>query len=125
MSGSTSASSTSDGCGASARPLPMLVVRVGNRCVRPAAFDLTKARVVAHGVDGSARRLELVDPRSEIVPLHVEAYSHGREKVRLAGAAGGVSRICVHVEGIAPDAPGAQAAPVCFETIAGLGWEVR
>ncbi len=130
LSDASAAASASDWSGmtaAPARPLPILLVRVGNRCPRPAAFDLSKARVVAHGIDGSSRRLVLIDPRAEIVPLHVDAYAQGREKVRLGDTitAAPVSKICVHVDAIAPDAPGTSAPPVCFEAFAGLGWEVR
>ncbi|MBI2392185.1 MAG: hypothetical protein HYV09_21535 [Deltaproteobacteria bacterium] len=103
----------------------LLVVRVGNRCVRPVAFDLRQASIVAHDAEGDSTPLKLVDPRDEIGLLHVDAAAQGVEKVRLSrgDAEGELRRVCVDVSRTVPDAQ-APAPPVCFQGSFALGWEV-
>jgi hypothetical protein len=94
---------------------PLLDAHVGNRCGHPEALDLAKLVIGARHRDGERGKLALWDPRREIVPLQIGGAERGREKIRLTGASSDVSQICLHVEGIAPDAPESRPAPICFE----------
>lgn len=97
----------------------LLVVRVGNRCLRPAAFDLRAATVVATTRDGRTTLVDLVDPRDEIVPLHVDTGANGMEKVRLkARESGELATLCVDLTRVVPS-PVASGA--CFVQT-GAGW---
>lgn len=98
----------------------LLVVRVGNLCMRPAPFDLSAATVVATTTDGHTTLVELVDPRDEIVPLHVDTGASGVEKVRLrARDRGELATLCVDLARAVPT-PTADAS-VCFVQT-GAGW---
>lgn len=101
---------------------PLLDAHVGNRCGHPEPLDLTKLVIVSRDRDGQRGNLALWDPRREIVPLQVGGAERGREKIRLTGASWDVSQICLHVEGIAPDAPESRPAPICFERGATGDW---
>lgn len=103
----------------------LLVVRVGNRCLRSVPFDLRQASIVAHDAEGDTAPLKLVDPRDEIALLHVDAAAQGVEKVRLSAGTweGELRRVCVDLSRAVPDAHAA-APPVCFQGSFGLGWEV-
>jgi hypothetical protein len=98
----------------------LLDLHVGNRCIHPEELDV--ARLAMRGVDaqGNARAVVLSDPRKEIARLHVGGAEKGRERLRLEGA-DGVERLCFDLEAIAPDAPAARPAPLCFERRAD-GW---
>lgn len=105
----------------------LLDVHIGNRCAHPEALDIR--RLTFRGVDraGATRSVTLYDPRSEIVRLQVGGAERGRERLKLEGA-NGLTRLCLDLEAIAPDAPEARPAALCFNerngwraTVAGLG----
>jgi len=100
----------------------LLVLRVGNRCLRPAAFDVRAASIVGVTVDGRTSPLELVDPRAELIPVHVDAGAQGIEKIRLrAREPGELRRLCIDLGHVAPEV-GVVDARVCFTNVA--GWQV-
>lgn len=102
----------------------LLVVRVGNLCMRPAPFDLSAATVVGTMTDGGTTVVELVDPRDELVPLHVDTGANGVEKVRLrvrdrARDRGELATLCIDLSRTVPSPPA--GASVCFVQT-GAGW---
>jgi hypothetical protein len=113
----------------------MLDFHVGNRCSYPEAIDLRKLvirgerTVPAHWaeIDPANRDhvgkidIALWDPRSEIRELSVGGSERGRERIRLDGAHS-AERICFNFERIAPDAPEARPAEMCFVR-KGYAWE--
>lgn len=102
----------------------LLVMRVGNRCMRPAPFDL--GSIVIKGVDevGTTHVLRLFDPNGEIAPLHVDPGVSGVEKVRVAGAGVPLREICFDVTRVLPRA-GQPIPPVCFHATGASAWQVR
>jgi len=100
----------------------LLVARVGNRCLRPAAFDLDSAALTGYDEEGNKHVLHLVDPRDEITLLHVDAGVTGVEKVRVAGSDRPLRMLCVDVTRALVGAP--PLAPVCFVAKGASAWEV-
>jgi hypothetical protein len=95
-----------------------LDVHVGNRCAHPEALDLSKLAI--RGVDGRGepQKIALRDPRREIAELHVGGSQRGKERFRLVSNSNFVPRrICLDVDRIAPDAPAARPAAICFEPV--------
>lgn len=90
----------------------LLTARFGNRCLRPAAFDLDSVVLTGHARDGSARTLRFVDPRDEIQPLHLDAGTSGVEKIRLSGGADDLQTICIDVSRVV--ATGTAIEPACL-----------
>jgi hypothetical protein len=101
-------------------PRPLLEMHVGNRCVHAERLDLARLAIRATGEDGAERTVSLVDPRQEIVPVHVGALERGHERIPLSGL-GDVTRICFDVAAVATDAPDARPLPICLERQAD-GW---
>ena len=101
----------------------LLEMHVGNRCVHAEPFDLEQ--LVIHATDGSGndRMVSLVDPRHEIVRLHIGARERGHERIRLSNLYE-VDHLCIEVAGVAPDAPEARPSPVCLDRHAD-GWGPR
>lgn len=89
-------------------------VHVGNRCGHPESLDLGKLAIQGVDTAGRPRLITLHDPRNEIIPLHVGAAEKGRERFRMENAHD-LTRLCFDLEAIAPDAPAARPAPLCFE----------
>lgn len=101
----------------------LLVLRVGNRCMRPVRFDLRAATLVGT-VDGQLTAATLVDPRDEIHAVHVEPGAQGLEKIRVA-APGRLEGLCVDLSRTALAEPGhAPNAQACF-TFGAAGWRPR
>lgn len=98
----------------------LLDVHIGNRCIHPEALDLAGLTVRGLGEGGGARAVMLSDPRSEITPMHVGGAEGGVERLRLEGAHG-LDLLCFDVGHIAPDAPQARPAALCFERTP-AGW---
>jgi hypothetical protein len=101
----------------------LLEMHVGNRCIHAEPFDL--AQLVMRGKDasGNERVVSLVDPRHEIVHLHVGALERGHERIRLS-ALDHLEQLCFELGSIAPDAPEARPLPLCLDR--GLdGWHAR
>ena len=101
----------------------LLELDVGNRCVHGEPFDM--GRVVIHATDaeGAERTVSFVDPRHEIVRLHVGAMERGHERIRLEGLYD-VARICFDLTAVATDAPDARPPPICLGRNL-EGWHAR
>jgi len=92
----------------------LLEMHVGNRCVHGEPFDLGRVVIRATDEEGGARAVSFVDPRQEIVRLHVGAMERGHERIRLDGLLD-VARICFDLAAAAPDAPDARPPPICLD----------
>ena len=102
-------------------PRPLLEMHVGNRCVHAERFDLGRLVIHATGEDGAERPVALVDPRQEIVPMHVGPLERGHERIALSGL-DDVTRICFDITAVATDAPHARPPAICLDRGAG-GWQ--
>ncbi len=100
----------------------LLVVRFGNRCMRPVPFDLGSAVLLGYDDAGIPHELRLVDPRGEITLLHVDAGMSGVEKIRVAGAEAPLRDLCVDIARVVAGAPPPQR--VCFRAKGTFGWEI-
>ena len=94
----------------------LLSLRVGNRCTEPAAFDASALRIVAQTATGESVRLDLVDPRHEIVLKHLDASVLAEESIALGGdvPADQLGEICFDLRGIVPDDRGPPPEPICL-----------
>jgi hypothetical protein len=99
----------------------LLVTRFGNKCLRPAPFDLGSIILTGRDEEGATVSLQLVDPRSEIALLHVDAGMQGVEKIRVAGSDRPLSAICIDVTRVLRSSP---LPPVCFGRKGAAAWEV-
>lgn len=100
----------------------LLEMRVGNRCGYPEALDLAKLTIRGETASGEAWPVTLGDPRGEIVLRHVGGEEQGQELIWLRGT-DGVSRMCLHFDGVAPDAREARPKALCFvRQPAAVGW---
>jgi hypothetical protein len=89
-------------------------VHVGNRCGHREALDL-RALSIRGTYDGDLEDdVLLADPRGEIAPFHIGGAERARERIRLVRAAL-ARRLCFDLARIAPDAPAARPAPLCFD----------
>jgi hypothetical protein len=79
----------------------LLVVRVGNTCLKPAPFDLKSVGFYTLDSTGQKVQLTLADPRDELMPMHIDAGAKGIEKVRLEGPLD-VSTVCIDLQTVAP-----------------------
>lgn len=102
----------------------LLVVRFGNRCMRPIAFDLRRAVLVGYDAAGTPYELRFVDPRDEITLLHIDSGVSGVEKVRVTGTDASLHDLCIDVAAVAPGAPGSPPQRVCFRANGVHGWEI-
>ena len=103
--------------------LDLLDMDVGNRCVHGEPFDLKEMLIRAHDANGDARTVELVDPRHEIVFVHIGALERGHERIRLTGL-DEVEEVCFELTRVVPDAPHTRSAPLClFRAVD--GWRAR
>ena len=98
----------------------LLVTRFGNKCLGPAPFDLGSVVLTGRDEQGATVPLQLVDPRGEIAPLHVDAGMNGVEKVRISGCDRPLSEICVDVTRVLRS----PLRPVCFRRKGSAAWEV-
>lgn len=94
----------------------LLSLRVGNRCMRAEAFDASAMRIVAQTGAGERVRLDLVDPRQEIVLRHLDASVLAPENIAIGGdvPAKRLVEICFDLRAVAPDDPGAPPEPICL-----------
>lgn len=93
----------------------LLVVRFGNLCLTPTAFDLRGVAISGIDRDGRASRLTLIDPRDEVQFLHIDAAARGVEKLRLhAHSPVEVVAVCVDLAGVAPGSARPPGPPYCF-----------
>ncbi len=109
----------------SADGAPMLTVWLRNDGNEKIPVDLANLRIEGLSAGGT-RALDLVDPRGELEPLHVEPGVVGRERIRLADgkrALGELRRVCVDAGSMLPSAP--SAGRVCFVPGAGASWAVE
>ena len=96
---------------------PMLTLWLRNEGDAKIPVDVSRLRV-----EGDGRALQLVDPRGELEPLHVEPGVLGRERVRLADPhpKGELRRVCIDVASMLFSS--SPIAPVCFAPGQGPAW---
>jgi hypothetical protein len=102
----------------------LLMLRGGNCCSEPELVDVSAIRILGYRGEGEEPSLlELRDPRREIEPRHLDASSHLAENIQIGGDGGAddFTEICVHLEGVAREAPHARPKPICFRRNA-EGW---
>ena len=92
----------------------LLDLHIGNRCGHPERLDVQRLTIRGVDTNGAARSIAISDPRSELARYHVGGAERGKERLRLEGALA-LARVCFHLEGVAPDVPSAQPAPLCLE----------
>ncbi len=106
---------------------PMLTIWLRNEGDLKILVDVARLRIFGEGPHG-ARELELVDPRGELGPLHVEPGVVGRERIQLADnkrVEGELSRICVDATPIVSGTTAKEdAGRVCFVRGDGAYWRV-
>lgn len=102
----------------------LLVVRVGNTCLKPTPFDLRGTTITAIDREGAVQTLTIADPRDEIRLLHLDAGARGVEKVRLRGTAPTeLVSICIDIGGVSPGSSQPPGPPFCFRpSPAGAQW---
>ncbi len=95
----------------------LLDVEVENTCGRAELFDLRRLDLFLSSSAGEKHKLTLYDPRSEIVPLHVDGHADAFERVRADGAGDDPDfrTMCFSQAGLAPNATPAPDARTCFE----------
>jgi hypothetical protein len=96
-------------------------LHVGNRCGHPEALDMRRVVIRGYSESGASLDVTLSDPRGEIDLLHVGGSEQARERIGLENGAA-ARRLCFHVDRIAPDAPSARPAPLCFDRTTGDAW---
>jgi hypothetical protein len=99
----------------------LLDLHIGNRCTHPEQLDVAQLKITGVDIRSERELVKLNDPRREIVPLHVGGAEAGVERLRL-NATRFLVRLCFDLDGIAPDAPEARPAPICFERLEGDRW---
>jgi hypothetical protein len=62
-------------------PGPIVSYQFGNHCFHQAMIDLTSVRVVATTRDGLELELHANDPRGEIKPMQIDAWTAGDERI--------------------------------------------
>jgi len=100
------------------RERELLDLHVGNRCTHPEALDVRRLTIRGVGEEGASRAIVISDPRGEIERYHVGGSERGKERLRLEGARA-LSRVCFHLEGLAPDVPSARPLPLCLDRVGG------
>lgn len=109
----------------SADGAPMLTLWLRNEGNHKIPIDVSRLRIEGH-TDASVRVLQLVDPRGELEPLHVEPGVVGRERIRLADPGrdrGELRRICIDPSSMFSPPP--PLTRVCFVPGAGSTWQVE
>jgi hypothetical protein len=81
---------------------PIVAYEFGNHCSHTTLVDFTAVRVT----DGR-RELPPIDPRHELRPLHLDAWSSGDERIAYASSTAG--RVCVDLRRLDADHPGPPA----------------
>jgi hypothetical protein len=99
-----------------------LRTKLGNGCLEPALFDVT--RFVIRGIeeDGADRSLAIDDPRQELVALHVDGRRRAVEAFRLLGARKPMTKLCIDVRGVAWSET--VPPPICFAPGGAVNWQV-
>lgn len=101
----------------------LLSLRVGNRCESSQPFNAAAMRVLAQTLDGERIPLDLVDPRGEIGPRHLDASILASENIALAGEipADRLVEICFDLRPTVPEERSAATKPLCLRRNA-EGW---
>jgi hypothetical protein len=62
-------------------PGPIVSYQFGNHCLHQAMVDLASVRVMALTRDGARLELHAYDPRGEIKPMQLDAWTAGDERI--------------------------------------------
>ena len=62
-------------------PGPIVSYQFGNHCLHQAIVDLASVRVMALTRDGARLELHAYDPRGEIKPMQLDAWTAGDERI--------------------------------------------
>ena len=101
----------------------LLSLRVGNRCQHSQPFNAAAIRILAQTPEGDSVPLDLIDPRGEIGPRHLDASILASENIAIAGdiPAQRLVEICFDLAGVTPEEPSAPPEPLCLHRN-GEGW---
>jgi hypothetical protein len=75
-------------------PGPIVAYQFGNHCFHQAMIDFTAVSVVATTHDGTKLELQAHDPRGEIKPMQIDAWTAGDERIAY-DTTGQVDQVCV------------------------------
>jgi hypothetical protein len=89
-------------------------VHFGNRCGHREAIDLGALSIRGTYEGDIEEEVLFADPRSEIEPVHIGGAERAFERIRLDRARL-ARRLCFDLGRIAPGAPAARPAPLCFD----------
>jgi hypothetical protein len=79
----------------------VLAYQFGNRCDHRVAIDLARLAVIGRDVDGTETRLAPYDPRSELVPLELDARFAGGEALAYPASGRALEYVCVDLATLA------------------------
>jgi hypothetical protein len=75
-------------------PGPIVAYQFGNKCFHQTLVDFTSVRVVATTHEGKQVELRAEDPRGELKPMQLDAWTAGDERIAYNGATG-IDHVCV------------------------------
>jgi hypothetical protein len=87
-------------------PPPIVAYQFGNHCFHQTIVDLSAVQVTVRTGDGGEIALAARDPRNEIVPMQLDAWSAGVERIAYAMPAGVAAReLCIDLGDLDANAP--------------------
>jgi hypothetical protein len=100
-------------------PPPIIAYQFGNRCAHQTIVDFTAVHVFVTGADGGPIELHPYDPKNELEPMQLDAFTSGNERIayRAPWEVPPVS-VCVDLSGLDHDHP-THVSPTCLGVNAG------
>jgi hypothetical protein len=100
-------------------PAPIVAYQFGNRCAHQTIVDFTAVHVFVTGAGGSHIELHPYDPKQEIRPMQLDAFTSGDERIAynalwMSPPVG----VCIDLGGLDRDQP-TQVSPICLGVDAG------
>jgi hypothetical protein len=100
-------------------PPPIVAYEFGNRCSHQTIVDFSAVRVFATGADGARIELRPYDPKSELRPMQLDAFTSGDERIAYQSPwPSPPPVVCVDLSGLDHDHP-TPATPTCLGAGAG------
>lgn len=100
-------------------PPPIVAYELGNRCGHQTIVDFSAVHVFATGADGARVELRAYDPKTELRPMQLDAYTSGDERIAYQSPwPSPPATVCVDLSGLDHDHP-TPTKPTCLGADAG------